>query len=180
MKYAAIQQRMATHPGSVVELARMPSGYTVLSDIKFWLKRELNDWIAHILAGQRGQLHESQIFQICEIAGANGHPSRATSHYEHGVHPTAVLQYTKLEKLYGEHMALEAWGDGGTSPKSDWKGLPLARTTNIYSAYSASLFHHLRAMHTDLPEMLQLINAVAAMERYGPVHVSSFWTKWAN
>lgn len=169
--WTAVEERSRTNPGSAVELKRMPVKLKALRDMKTWRRSELDAFTGHILAGQRGELSESQIFQWREVPGKRGTVTRIAQGYEKLPHATSKLRYTKLEILYAQRVAIEMVP---TSDVAKWNGLPLARTTHIYPAYSMELYTSLRQMHQDNSSMIQLIDSIATLERYGPVHVSYF------
>jgi hypothetical protein len=162
---------MKTYPGSVVDLLRMPPGYTVLRDMKHWTRHELDSYKNHILAGQRHQIHESQYFQWREITLTGGRPPRITTFLEKEPWPGSSLQYTSLERLYGQRVLMETSADPAATVQTMSSGLPLARTSHVYAAYSVELLNYLTGTHAQEPAMLELLMIVGRMEKLGPLHV---------
>lgn len=158
-------------PGSVVDVARMPPRYPVLRDVKYWIRDELNAWTRHILNGQRNQIPEHAIFQLREVPAGKGRAPRITTYLERLKHPDAVLKYTRLERLYSESIELQTTEDIVNTTVELCEGLPLARTTHIYAAYTMELFSYLKKAHQSNQSMLRLISMVAKLEQYGPQHV---------
>ena len=167
--WTAIAERSLTHPGAVVELMRMPKKLQALQDMKTWRRSELDAFVTHILEGQKGRLPIPQQFQWREVPGKNGSVTRITASYETRPCVGSRIQYTRLENLYAQHVAV---GSTTSLNQQIWKGLPLARTTHVYPAYSVELYSDLVRLHSQHTQMTQLIESVATLEQYGPVHVS--------
>lgn len=173
-KWLSMERVMKDHPGRIVELARMPPGITAITDMKLWSREMLDKWITHILRGQRDPDYLPHRFQFREIPSVVGSVPRVVRQYETTKSPSSKLAYTPLEKLYGERVLGESEAAAQGITTSNWEPLPKARTTHIYPTYTAEAFKALREIHVDEAEMCELIEAVARMEHYGPLHVCTF------
>ncbi|KAF8594315.1 hypothetical protein BDV93DRAFT_515887 [Ceratobasidium sp. AG-I] len=120
--------------------------------------------------GQKGKLLDVEPFQWREVPGKQGSVMCITTMLEGTPYAGSTLQYTKLENLYTQWVALEA---DASSSHMQWKGLPLARTTHIHLAYSVELYSSLCGLHAHNPQIIQLIEAVATLKQYGLVHLSN-------
>jgi hypothetical protein len=53
---------MHQYPDTIILAWRMPPGLSVLCDMKHWSWAELDLWMSHLLARQRGQIPQIRIF----------------------------------------------------------------------------------------------------------------------
>jgi hypothetical protein len=160
---------MEQEPGSVIEAGRMPPGFPVLRDIKFWTRLELDAWLKHIVDGQRGILPEQNRF-IWRILPQ---PPKERELPPRPVAFKAIegqsVRWTAEELLFAERKRAEH----SPRPTRDgsWKGLPPARGSHVYAPYNVDLFTALRLIHEGHPGMREVLSEVAKMEELGPIHV---------
>lgn len=173
--WIALEARSRTNVTAIVEPQRMPATVAIIRDPRSWKREELNRWIKHILDGQRGLIAESSRFQWREVPGPRGEIARVVHGYERKPFKRASGKFTKLETLYAQRVQQEAMGIRKAATGDQWAGLPVARTTHVYAAYSADLRARLHELHAEEPDMLELIDEIARMEQFGPIHVSSPW-----
>lgn len=170
--YHRIAEHMKKNPGSYIELLRMPDDFPILRDLRHWVRAEIRAWTKHILDGQMGLLPPEKRFAWRIIPRPAGEPLRIVSSFCQVPVKEAHIRWTKTELLYAKKM----YEDDSVAETSlvMWNGLPLARTSHIYSPYSLSLYQHLTSIHSDHESLLHLIQEVARMEQLGPIHVCHF------
>jgi hypothetical protein len=136
---------MEQDPGSVIEARRMPPGFPVLQDIKFWTRLELDAWLKHIVDGQKGVVPEQNHFiwrilpwppKECELPPC---PVSFKAIKGQNVHWTAE------ELLFAEHKRAEH--SHGPTPDNSWKGLPPVPGSHMYAPYNVDLFTALCLIH---------------------------------
>jgi hypothetical protein len=167
--YSRIATRMEQDPGSVIEACRMPPGFPILWDIKFWTRLELDAWLKHILDGQKGIILERNRF----IWRLLPRPPK-----EHELPPRPVLfkaidghnvRWTGEELLFAERKRAEH--SRGPIGHDRWKGLPHTRGSHVYAPYTVDLFTALRFIHEGHQGMREVLSEAAKMEELGPIHV---------
>lgn len=172
--YTAIEKQMLSNPGSVVEIMRMPPHIPVLRDMKHWTRYKLDQWSQHAMRGQRGQLPANESFCWHLVPAQPGQEPQLNEAYHQVIKPGAKIDWTPTELLYGRMMRTQVVQPESERLLEPWNGLPLARGSHIYAAYSMDLYHTLSITHENDPEMLSLIEEVADMEQDYPIHVSHY------
>ena len=171
--YNALESSMRVDPGSVIEKRRMPQGVQVLRDPKWWNRKELNAWIAHVLNGQKPRADTTRSFQWYNVPVPKAKAPITAHAFQKNAHPESTLQYSPNELLYARKVQLNAEDfDTNDELVASWNGLPLARTLQVYTVYRTPLGLHLLEIHSSHKEMCNLIRSVAQMEQFGPIHVS--------
>jgi hypothetical protein len=89
----------------------------------------------------------------------------------HSLYPGATVRWTTNELLYAEKMKLPL-SQEPIPTETQWKELPLMRTSHIYAAYSVDLFNTLLTLHAMDGNLCSLIKEIAQVEHQGPIHVS--------
>jgi hypothetical protein len=167
--YKHIEAMMVAQPGSVISPSRLPSGITLLRDMKYWSRSETDAWIQHILQGQRGTLPLKHRFNWQLLLGTAKQRDRHLTCVTFAAEPTSRLNWTPEELLYTERIRIPSNSDHNLH-----KGVPYARTSHIYAPYTLDLFNALSTLHENTPGMRDLLSAIARMEELGPIHVSVF------
>lgn len=168
-----MEEQCKRSPGYAIELKRLPPSIKVVRDPKHWTRADLTAFHKYILAGQRGELHESEIFQFRAIHAKGKSQARICVSTVRERDPSSTLKYTRGELLYGAKKAKA----GEQSPTRDarvlWKGLPLARTSHVYICFRGDLLQDLMRLYSHRVDLCDLIREVARMEKLGPLHVSN-------
>ncbi|QRV73882.1 hypothetical protein RhiJN_01896 [Ceratobasidium sp. AG-Ba] len=164
--YSQIEKRMTQEPGSYIELRRMPESISILTDLNKWVKTVTNSWIAHLLAGQRGELEWPFRWRILPQAGGRDEVI-VTESRTSPVNP-GRMGWKSEERLYA------LWLQSNFQPpqvlEDIYQNLPLARTKHIYCPYTTELYEKLSAIHAEQPKMLEVLHLVALYKHYGPIH----------
>lgn len=168
--YTAIERQMTSDPGSVIDTVRMPPTITILRDMKHWSRYELDQWVMHALRGQRGQLPSSQIFYFRLVPARPGQTPKLVESPRSKVQDGVRIDWTPVELLYAQKM-LQISATKSASIQTRWNGLPPARSSHIYAAYSLDIYHALMTIHCDDPDMISLVEEIAEMEQDCPLHV---------
>lgn len=172
--YTAIEKQMVSNPGSVVEIMQMPPNIPVLCDMKHWTGYELDQWTQHALLGQREQLPANEIFCWHLVPARPGTEPQLNETCHQVVKPGAKINWMPTELLYRHMMQTQEVQPNSKSLLEPWNGLPLARGSHIYAAYSIDLYYTLSIIHENHPEMLSLIEEVTDMEHDSLIHVSCY------
>jgi hypothetical protein len=162
---------MREDPNQVILTCRMPQGYKVLRDLRWWKRAEVNAWIKHILGGQSGVISAECRFAWRSVPQPKGHDTVIVESFRPFPVENAVIPWTRTERLYGEFMQESA--QESVADVTPWSGLPCARTNHIYSPYTLEAYQNLIEIHAEDEAMLELIAEVASMEKLGPIHVGS-------
>jgi hypothetical protein len=169
--YTHIEEQMHQEPDGVILTRRMPRDIPVLRDMKHWSRAELESWKAHILAGQRGQIPENNIFAWRILPRPRNEPPKLIEYPTRSLYPGASVRWTPNELLYAQKMRLPV-EPPSTLRESTWNELPLARTSHVYAVYTIDLFQALLSLHEKDTALCSLVKEVAQMEQQGPIHVS--------
>jgi hypothetical protein len=138
--------------------------------MKHWSRAELDHWKEHILAGQRGQIPESSVFAWRILPHPRNEEPRLVETFSRSSYSGTSVRWTPNELLYAEKMRLPPPQEI-TQNHSRWNGLPLARTSHIYTVYSVDLFQALLSLHEANTNLSSLVREIAQMEHQGPIHV---------
>lgn len=169
--YQRIDERLTSTPGAMIDVARMPPGVSSLKDLKHWVRATIRAWTKHLLDGQRGIIPVERRFAWRIVPRPRGEPDRVVDKFVPQLAPGVKLLWTRVELRYAEAMTAEIATPEGVTPQ--WNGLPLARTSHIYSPYSGVLYEGLIRLHETNDVFLGLIQNAARMEQLGPIHVSN-------
>jgi hypothetical protein len=167
--YSRIAAKMEQDPGSVVEASRMPPGFPVLRDVKFWTRLELDAWLKHIVDGQKGGVPQQNRFiwrLLPRPAKERELPPRPVSFKAIEGH---TVRWTAEELLFAARKRAEQMPRA--TQDDNWKGLPPARGSHVYAPYNVDLFTALRFIHEGHQGMRELLSEAAKMEELGPIHV---------
>ncbi|KAF8595706.1 hypothetical protein BDV93DRAFT_514766 [Ceratobasidium sp. AG-I] len=80
--WTAVAQWAQSHPGLVTGLACMPTQLKALHDMETWCSSEPDTLVAHILAGQTGDIEESERFQWREMPAIEAEPRLLAKHWK--------------------------------------------------------------------------------------------------
>lgn len=149
----------------------MPAGHQVFRDLKHWIRAEIQAWSTHILDGQRGLIPPERRFGWRIIPRPPGEPLRVQQNFRPVPVHGAVIRWTKAELRYAE-AALKSSAPASIADDV-WKGLPLVRTSHIYSPYTGTLYQELIHIHQSDDMFIRLIQEAARVEQLGPPHVST-------
>ncbi|KAG8789236.1 hypothetical protein FRC12_013729 [Ceratobasidium sp. 428] len=152
-----------------VSSSRCPTSVGRLIDPHDMLRKELEAWYLHLLAGQSGQLSESAIFQFSCVDVKNQDAPLCYDVYCRDEPRASQVKYTPESKLY----ALQtSQGSDNAESKASWHGLPLARTHHRYQPFDERTAADLRDLNTSDCSMSKLVDLTIKMESLGPVHTT--------
>jgi hypothetical protein len=171
LSYQSIEQRMKISPNSIIYTRRMPPGYTVLRNLCSWRREEVDAWVRHILDRQTGVISAERRFAWQSVPQPKGKAEVIVQAFQPVPVDVRCVPWTTSERLYAKLIQEQE----GQSERlvNPWGGLPPARSNHIYSPYTMALYQALNELHADDDNMLQLITQVVALERLGPIHVST-------
>jgi hypothetical protein len=167
--YSRIAARMEQQPGSVIEESRMPAGFPVSRDIKFWTRLELDAWLKHILDGQKGVIREENHFIWRLLPRPPKEPELPPRPVSFRCLEGHNVRWTPEELLFAERKRVAHVP--GPARDDNWKGLPPARGSHVYAPYNVDLFTALRLIHEGHQGMREVLSEAAKMEELGPIHV---------
>jgi hypothetical protein len=167
--YSRIAARMEHDPGSVIEEHRMPAGFPILRDIKFWTHLELDAWLKHIMDGQSGVIPSRNRFIWRLLPRPAKEPELPLCQVSFKCIDGHNVRWTAEELLFAERKRA---GLVQVATRNDnWKGLPPVRGSHVYALYNVDLFTALRIIHEGHQGMQEILSEAAKMEELGPIHV---------
>lgn len=167
--YQRIGEALKRDPGSHIEQSRMPANFLGFRDLKHWTRAEIQAWSMHILDGQRGLIPPERRFGWRIIPRPRAEPPRIQKDFHLIPARGASIRWTTAELRYAE--LANAARISVDHPNEKWKGLPLARTSHIYSPYTGTLYQELMHTHQGDDALIGVIQEAARMEQLGPIHV---------
>jgi hypothetical protein len=167
--YSRIAARMEQDPGSVIEQGRMPAGFPILRDIKYWTRLELDAWLKHILDGQNGLIPDQNRFIWRLLPRPPKEPKLPPRQVSFKRFDGNHVRWTAEELLFAERK--RAGHVPGPTRAANWKGLPPARGSHVYAPYNVDLFTALRFIHEGHQGMREVLSEAAKMEELGPIHM---------
>ncbi|KAG8795078.1 hypothetical protein FRC12_018121 [Ceratobasidium sp. 428] len=148
----------------------MPPGISVLKDVRFWVKRDVEAWATHLEKGQFGQLDESHVFQFHRvIRGHKGAAVKSTPLAGLTVDPE-LYKLTSAELLYSEGQRNRELLKKQPPAQSAQNWFPPAQTSHIYAPFTIDDLRKLSLLHSMHPELLALLREIACLEGKGPLH----------